>query len=146
MLIGGLWHGANWTFVVWGGYHGLLLMLHRLVGRRWDGLPSVVRQIGMFLLTLIGWVLFRSTSFEMALVWLKKLAVPTAGISLENLPVFLSMLAIAAWWGTRGPNALDLDARFEWRPRHAYALAVAFGICLAVILNGRNSPFLYFQF
>jgi len=146
MLIGGLWHGANWTFVVWGGYHGLLLVVYRLVGRTWDAVPKFVRQLTMFLLALFGWVLFRSSSFEMALAWLHRLFVPTSGAGLENLPVFLTMLVIAAWWAMKGPNAIDLDARFEWRPRYAYALAVAFGVCLAVIVNGRNSPFLYFQF
>src|SRR5689334_15001009 len=50
MLLGGLWHGAAWTFVVWGGYHGLLLSLHRAFGTTWDALPRLVRQAGMFLL------------------------------------------------------------------------------------------------
>ena len=40
MLLGGLWHGANWTFVFWGGYHGLLLVLHRLAGARWEVFPG----------------------------------------------------------------------------------------------------------
>jgi alginate O-acetyltransferase complex protein AlgI len=146
MLIGGLWHGANWTFVAWGGYHGLLLMAHRMTGGGWDRLPAAVRQAGMFLLALFGWVLFRSTSFEMARHWLTKLFVPTAGTGIENLPVFATVLAVALLWSTVGPNAIELDERFVWRRRYAYALAAVFGVCLAVIINGRNSPFLYFQF
>src|SRR5690606_36963961 len=43
MLIGGLWHGANWTFVVWGAYHGILLSAHRAAGAGWDSLPARVR-------------------------------------------------------------------------------------------------------
>ena len=56
MLIGGLWHGASWTFVVWGGYHGVLLALYRRFGRYWDPLPRAVRQLGNFFLVVIGWV------------------------------------------------------------------------------------------
>ena len=67
MLIGGLWHGASWTFVIWGAYHGVLLSLHRAFGRAWDGLSASVRQLGMFLLVVIGWVLFRATTFSMAM-------------------------------------------------------------------------------
>src|SRR5688572_24356686 len=67
MLIGGLWHGAAWTFVAWGAYHGILLALHRKWGRAWDALPARVRQIGMFGVAVIGWVFFRATDFTMAM-------------------------------------------------------------------------------
>ena len=63
MLIGGLWHGANWTFVAWGGYHGLLLVAYRMAPRIWDALPHVVAQLVMFVLVLIGWVFFRAPDF-----------------------------------------------------------------------------------
>src|SRR4051812_731697 len=49
MLLGGLWHGAGWTFIVWGGYHGLLLSLYRRFGHWWDRLPVLLRQVAMFL-------------------------------------------------------------------------------------------------
>src|SRR5215203_462485 len=52
MLIGGLWHGAAWTFVVWGMYHGLLLVAYRLGARWWNPLPAGVRQISMFFFVL----------------------------------------------------------------------------------------------
>src|SRR4051812_1726481 len=70
MLIGGLWHGASWTFVVWGGYHGLLLAAQRAAGPRWSALPTQLRQAITFLLVVFGWVLFRSDDFEMAGHWL----------------------------------------------------------------------------
>src|SRR5262249_11689840 len=62
MLIGGLWHGANWTFVVWGTYHGLLLMSHHFLGSSWDALPNVLKRSGMFFFAAIGWIFFRAES------------------------------------------------------------------------------------
>jgi D-alanyl-lipoteichoic acid acyltransferase DltB (MBOAT superfamily) len=74
MLLGGLWHGAAWNFVIWGGYHGVLLILYRLFDRKpahedpWRGDFSYVVVIAkmavMFVLTMIGWLIFRSTSVE----------------------------------------------------------------------------------
>jgi D-alanyl-lipoteichoic acid acyltransferase DltB (MBOAT superfamily) len=68
MLTAGLWHGASWNFVLWGGYHGLLLALARILGagrkrrrtRRW---LAPIQVAGMFLLTNLGWLLFRETDF-----------------------------------------------------------------------------------
>lgn len=75
MIIGGLWHGAAWTFVIWGFYHGVLLALHRLVQaifpRRTEQTPTFTDSLwkwarigGMFVLTLYGWLIFRAGSFD----------------------------------------------------------------------------------
>ena len=66
MLLGGLWHGASWTFVVWGGYHGLLLALHRLLHRAWERLPELSRRAITFFLVVVGWVFFRAEDMRMA--------------------------------------------------------------------------------
>lgn len=146
MLIGGLWHGANWTFVVWGAYHGLLLALYRRWGRAWDLLPGVVRQVLMLGLVTIGWVFFRATDMGMAIKLLTAMFTPTAGAAIENATVFVGLLLIAGWWGMIGPNAFDIDARFRWKPRYGYIMAALFGVCVASMMGGRSSPFLYFQF
>jgi alginate O-acetyltransferase complex protein AlgI len=146
MLIGGLWHGANWTFVVWGGYHGLLLAAHRRYGRWWDRMPVLVRRISMFLLVVIGWVFFRSTDFHMAAVLLQRMFMPTVGSVSVPLMEFAPLMAIAAWWSMVGPNAFDIDAGSVPARRYRVALAAALGICLSLIAGGGASPFLYFQF
>ena len=72
MLLGGLWHGANWTFVVWGGLHGLYLSAERVLRQRFVGLPS--RAAGMFValglltyaLVNVTWVFFRAKTFGKA--------------------------------------------------------------------------------
>ena len=97
MLIGGLWHGANRTFIVWGAYHGVGLALYRGFARSWDTLPSLVRRGATLLFVVLGWVWFRATSMTMALGLFRTLLVPTRGASLPQLPVFSVLLAIAAW-------------------------------------------------
>jgi len=147
MLIGGLWHGAAWTFVVWGAYHGLLLIAYRLCSSAWDPLPARVRRITMFLFAVIGWVFFRSTSFGMAWTLLAKMFVPTAGaVSVGS--GFAMLLGGALWWALAGPNAFDLDGsvQWRWRPQYTYAVAAAIGACLAIMAGSGASPFLYFQF
>jgi alginate O-acetyltransferase complex protein AlgI len=146
MLLGGLWHGANWTFVVWGAYHGMLLICYRIAARWWDTLPALVRQAGLFLLVVIGWVFFRAADFTMASRLLRAMFVPTTGATFENAGVFVCCLLAAAWWAMAGPNAFDLQAKINWKPRYAFACAAVFGVCLAMIVSGQNSPFLYFQF
>ncbi len=64
MVLGGLWHGAAWNFVIWGGYHGLLLIGYRVWGRRAPSgtLSRAGRRLLMFGFTLVGWVIFRAAS------------------------------------------------------------------------------------
>ena len=79
MLLGGLWHGANWTFVFWGGYHGALLCLYKLFGEFWDRVPAVVQRTGTFFLVVIGWVFFRSDNFSIAIAMLARMFSFSAG-------------------------------------------------------------------
>jgi alginate O-acetyltransferase complex protein AlgI len=146
MLIGGLWHGASWTFVIWGAYHGALLSVYRRFAAQWDAVPARARQGVTFLLVVVGWVFFRSTSFGMAASLLHTMFVPTAGAMLGGVSVFLVALTIAGWWGMFGPNAFDIHADWRWRPRYAFALALGLGVCVAVMAGAGSSPFLYYQF
>ena len=73
MLLGGLWHGAKWNFVVWGAYHGLLLGYERWRGKQslYEALPRAVR-IGLtFVLMLFSWVLFRADNLTAAVALLR---------------------------------------------------------------------------
>jgi alginate O-acetyltransferase complex protein AlgI len=144
MLIGGLWHGANWTFVLWGAYHGALLGLHRRFAAQFDRLPRAARQGTMFFLALIGWVFFRATDFGMALSLLRTMFTPTIGELVQQAPLAIATLSISAWWSMVGPNVFELRHDYTFRQR-AVATA-AFAVALALILGSRTSPFLYFQF
>src|SRR6185436_16108078 len=67
----GLWHGASWTFVIWGLFHGMFLVVERLglaaIVRRW---PPPLRHLYLLLVVLVGWVLFRAESLSSALGFL----------------------------------------------------------------------------
>jgi alginate O-acetyltransferase complex protein AlgI len=146
MLIGGLWHGASWTFVVWGAYHGALLVLYRMTAARWDRVPAAARQIAMFVLAVIGWVFFRAADFRMASDLLRAMMLPTTGQLLPHTGTFIALLALASTWAMIGPNARELHDEWRWQPAMGFALASAFGAALAIMAGGGASPFLYFQF
>lgn len=84
MLLGGLWHGAGWTFVFWGFLHGLYLVLQRglqgvgrtlgLVLLRTNKLIGALKMITVFMLTCLAWIFFRSSSFEVALTMIGRIA------------------------------------------------------------------------
>ena len=144
MLLGGLWHGAGWTFIVWGAYHGLLLSLYRRFSHRWDLLPQVFRRAAMFVLVVIGWTFFRATDFAMAGHLLATMFSVTTGSPGVDSGLALVPLAIAAWWAMAGPNPFEMNHEITWRRRTL--LTAQWAACVALIVGSRASPFLYFQF
>ncbi len=125
MLIGGLWHGAHWTFVAWGAYHGLLLAAYRKVAATWDALATWIRRPVMWLVIVVGWVLFRATSFDMAMTLLGKMFSPAGGASVPAAPLALSAFLLAAAWATMGPNAFELTHERSFK--RDLLLAAGFG-------------------
>lgn len=144
MLLGGLWHGAAWTFVVWGAYHGLLLAAYRRWATTWDRLPLVARRMAMFFLAVVGWVFFRATSFGMAATLLRRMFIPHDGELVPQAGLAMIALVAAAWWGMIGPNPFEMRHEYRWGGRLALASGLAASI--AIIAGLRASPFLYFQF
>lgn len=144
MLIGGLWHGAAWTFVIWGAYHGLLLVLYRRFSAPWDALPVWTQRAGMFLLALVGWTMFRAPTWGEATTLITRLFIPHDGIAVTGAGVLIGMLLIAGALAHFGRNAFELS--HQWSRRGAYGLAVLLLFCLIRIYGAESSPFLYFQF
>ncbi|MEX2264891.1 MAG: MBOAT family O-acyltransferase [Bryobacteraceae bacterium] len=144
MLLGGLWHGAAWTFVAWGAYHGLLLALYRRFSARWDAFPAAAQRTAMFLLALCGWTMFRSANWGDMRVLFSRLLVPHAGEAVAGAAMLGVMIAVAAALAHLGPNTFEMSHR--WRPLAAASLTALFLVCLIRICGASNSPFLYFQF
>jgi alginate O-acetyltransferase complex protein AlgI len=153
-LIMGLWHGANWTFVLWGLYHALLVMGHRIVSPWTKSLPRLVRSVGGWCITLplimLGWIFFRARTASEALMLLAKVFNPAQYRQLgmrENayLTAALAMVAIVA--------AFLIHERMKtWFERHAVTRLVVetglFTVLIAfvfVFLRPINQ-FIYFQF
>ncbi len=142
MALGGLWHGASWTFVVWGLYHGLLLAAERGAQTWIDRLPPAAVRAATFLLVVVGWVIFRAPTLQAAGVWLQGMA--GLGAGMEGPPARLIVwiaLCLVAVNAIREPWQLRLGATRAW----ALAYAVAFFVAYLAI-NGRNTVFLYYQF
>ena len=145
MALAGLWHGAAWTFVVWGIYHGVLMAAYGTAGRRgWDRLPRAVARFGTFLLVLLGWVVFRANTMHMAGAMLRRMFVFESGFTVAAGGGLIVMLLIAGALAHAGPNSFEL--KHEWGPRATVALAALFILCIGAIYGGKPSPFLYFQF
>jgi alginate O-acetyltransferase complex protein AlgI len=144
MLLGGLWHGAAWQFVIWGGYHGLLLSVYRRFSREWDAQPVWLQRSATFLLVIIGWTLFRASSIGAAMTLLNRMFTPHVGVAITGMTTLVVFVLIAALIAHFGKNSLELSHR--WRPAEALALTALFVICLMAIYGGKTSPYLYFQF
>ncbi len=149
MLLGGLWHGAAFTFILWGLFQGSWLALERMFGRRpfYGALPKPLRIACTFVLVMLGWVLFRSENMEQlgtvysALVGMgAEQAVAPIILSLEQMIIF-GVGAFAIWFL---PNSQQLvHAKWGW-PRLIAAGAFAWAVCQMFVVT--YSPFLYFQF
>jgi len=147
MLLGGLWHGASWNFVIWGGYHGALLSVERVFpsrgGRSW---LYPLKAILTFGLVLISWVFFRAADLPQSLQILGRMfSRPGGHTMLQHWHVGLALVALVL---------AVVEERFEWferimrAPAWAYATALAaMFLCLEVFgVIDANIPFIYFQF
>ena len=144
MLLGGLWHGASWTFVVWGAYHGALLSIHRRWSGVWDRQPVLLQRAFMFFLTIIGWVFFRAVTWGDATALLGRMFVPQEGTAVVGATLLATMIVIASTVAHVFRNSFEM--RHVWRPVHAVGFAAVLILCLISMYGGQVSPFLYFQF
>ncbi|MGB3564554.1 MAG: MBOAT family protein [Thermoanaerobaculia bacterium] len=153
MLLGGLWHGAAWNFVIWGGFHGLLLAGERMRGKRsfFARLPRPARVGGTFFLVLISWVFFRADNLGRATSSLGNMfgsgpLYPGAGIvdGVIYQPYYLLTFAIAAVVVWMAPQTWDWSRRLPgWKAVLATALL---WLALLTLMTQAFNPFIYFIF
>jgi alginate O-acetyltransferase complex protein AlgI len=149
MLLGGLWHGAAWTFLIWGGIHGAALSAERWARDRWHGfhMPAWAAWLITFHVVCLAWVFFRSPDLSTAFSMLGQI---TAGgpSPLVTLPmVFLTVAAIAV----QAVSADFWERAEAWlvtRPVAAQGVALGLLIVAADAAVGQEgvAPFIYFQF
>ena len=154
MLLGGLWHGANWTFVVWGGLHGTYLMVERWLKGRFKGyVPGrgMLIAIGAltFVLINITWVFFRAKDFTVAATMLKSMAgladKPVGMIA--ALPMIYALVIVAGIVGTHwAMRDKTLEIAIERTPAWAVGSIWAVMAVAIVAEQGKGSAFIYFQF
>ena len=158
MLIGGLWHGAAWTFVFWGALHGAYLVLNHGFRAVADRLPSLglagpwAARALTFLAVVVGWVFFRAPDFAAAgkvlagMAGLSGFASANLAHSASGLLAREQLLVLAALlgWAWLAPNAPAVAERL--RPGFAWALATAGLLLAALLVLDRPSAFIYYQF
>lgn len=159
MVIGGLWHGANGTFIIWGAIHGFGLALERLVKEKWAergplGVPlpvvKVVQWFLTFVIVCVAWVFFRAVDMSTAMDVLKQLFVgeSLAGATSLVTPavIVVVVLSIASQFvPPRVPEKLSIA--FARTPPFVQVLAGAAGLVLVSVLGPEGvAPFIYFQF
>ena len=146
MVLGGLWHGAGWTFIAWGAFHGAgLASEHALRGR--IPTPVWLRWAVTFHLVVFGWILFRSESLDMAGAFLSRLVEPGPA-TLWTTPV---VLAIGVVIGLQLLPARSVET-VQFRIEKVRPLALAVGLAVVVAFAGATvssqgvAPFIYFRF
>ncbi|MBN1344466.1 MAG: MBOAT family protein [Phycisphaerae bacterium] len=154
MLLGGLWHGANWTFIFWGAFHGAVLAFERMLGKKslYAWAPKPIRIALTFVLVLISWVFFRSETLTDAMTYLGAMfganGVSGGGSILLSAELYqpgrlieMGLCALLAF----GPlQAFDWVKRLSW-PR-SILLVGLFCLSIVTMFTQAFNPFLYFQF
>jgi D-alanyl-lipoteichoic acid acyltransferase DltB (MBOAT superfamily) len=145
MLLGGLWHGASWNFLVWGGWHGMLLSLERAMGPR-EGGRNPLRIALTFVLVLLGWVLFRARTWSAVITVYSQMFSGAPGRSLLHAGHW--MLAAISLVLAVAEERLKVFERFPHARAWVQVTALA-ALFLALELFGvtdQRIPFIYFQF
>ena len=158
MTLGGLWHGASWTFVVWGILHGLLLVVHRyfrsfcearpLIDSLFKSLPGTAVRMGFtFLCVTLCWVFFRAQTFGGAATVLRHLFVPIQGLStpLASRNLWVTVVFVVLFHAVA---ASGLWKRMvNWVPAPVLGAAYALLLTVTMVLApDSGKAFIYFQF
>ena len=168
MLLGGLWHGANWTFVVWGGLHGFYLWVEKFIRDKFSRKNTPVEQdvavagitagntslafiyaLFTFFLINVTWVFFRATTFTQAWTMLGSMfgmfedAEPAlTTLAIIKVWVIISLMVVVHWW-MRNTSVLQLAQKIPW-----WVLAIVWALMLMALALSQesSSSFIYFQF
>jgi len=153
-LATGFWHGASWTFLLWGLWHGLFILIERLTGLNKKVLPAffrVFQHIILLLIVMTGWVFFRADDFSLASLWLKKmfapedlLQAPVSSLSFE----FIVMFCAAIFFSTLLPRAIydRLREKFWFQIVWSLNTLVLLYLVFLKLAASSYNPFIYFRF
>jgi len=156
MLIGGLWHGASWTFVVWGGLHGIYLVIERILTKKFKGAQwlkknttRILLALGTYLLVNITWVFFRAQSFSQAFELIQSMFGLNPGGQSVLATVFvieatlLTVCMLFIHWRMRNTTLEAVVQKTPW-----FVTGTLWGsmLILIIISQGSGDAFIYFQF
>jgi alginate O-acetyltransferase complex protein AlgI len=164
MVLGGLWHGAAWTFVAWGALHGAYLCINHAwnnygpaVAPRFTRLANIAAFLLTFLSVVVAWVLFRADSMATAIYVLSKMADPTQiafGRGEMAYTLFILVYAAIAWLAPNTQTIMGYDHKNRtvgetlsaWQKRPAFLYATAAVLAFGILGIQQHSEFIYFRF
>src|ERR1700704_3830748 len=164
MVLGGLWHGAAWTFVAWGALHGAYLCINHAwnnygpaVAPRFARLANIAAFIVTFLSVVVAWVFFRADSMSSAIYVLSKMADPTQiafGRGEMAYTVFIIVYAAIAWFAPNTQTIMGYDHKNRtvgqglgaWQKRSVFLYAAAAVLAFGILGIQQHSEFIYFRF
>ena len=152
----GLWHGANWTFILWGLYYGCLLLLEKFFLReKLEKLPKPISHIYTLLVVLIGWVFFMSPTITSAFSTLGKMIGLGATTFANNqakfmLKTYFILFVLAILLSTKVYDRIQIFVYNQYKMKAVYTTWTIYMIliivCIAFIVGGTYHSFLYFAF
>src|SRR5882757_5415086 len=163
MLLGGLWHGAAWTFVIWGALHGAYLCINHAWNRfgpavapRYQRAANIAAFIVTFIAVVVAWVFFRADSLSTAIYVLGRMADPTT-IAFGRLEIaqtiFIMVYAGIAWFGPNTQEIVGYDhgkravgrGLGAWQMRPLFIYATAAVLAFGILGIQKHSEFIYFR-
>jgi alginate O-acetyltransferase complex protein AlgI len=164
MLLGGLWHGAAWTFVIWGALHGAYLCINHAWNRfgpavapRYQRAATIAAFIVTFIAVVIAWVFFRADSLSTAIYVLGRMTDPSniafGRLEIEQT-VFIAVYAGIAWFGPNTQQIMGYDHANRtvgqglraWQMRPLFIYATAAVLAFGILGIQQRSEFIYFRF
>ena len=152
-MLTGLWHGASWTFVAWGVYYGIWIMLEKaFLGKMLERIP-VLATIWTLVLVLVGWVFFRADTFPEAITYMQAMFAPDvlwddrASYQLVQNGVILALACLAATPIPKriGERFVESSGKIGQTVQYGYAMVLLFLATSALVASTFN-PFIYFRF
>ena len=156
-IMSGLWHGASWTFVIWGAYHGLFLILDKMFMLKFlKKIGGFASTILTFVLVMIGWVLFRSETLDFAITYIGKLFSFTSFQDFYPLPAFTIMLLISVIfaffpdfkYGNKIKDFFFNKETYNIKQNICLSLMAIILLFLSIsfIVSSDFNPFIYYRF
>lgn len=152
----GLWHGANWTFILWGLYYGCLLLLEKFFLReKLEKLPKPISHIYTLLVILIGWVFFMSPNITTAFTTLgKMISIGTTTFANNQVKFMMKsyflLFVLAILLSTKVYDRIQIFVYNQYKMKAVYTTwtiyIILFIVCIAFIVGGTYHSFLYFAF
>lgn len=150
-FLSGFWHGANFTFIAWGLYHGFFVTIEKLgLKKLLDKIPAILSQFISFIIISVGWVFFRADNLKYALKYIKTLFNPfainkTFDISMLGLDKKFFFILLISILITLIPKKKFIKNDFNLFVKKTFSLVV-FVYSIAIVTTGSFMPFIYFKF